>query len=148
MPEVTAQVHKTINASPSEVWRSLTSAPDLKKFFFDAEVESDWQRGSPIRIKGAYQGKPYEDKGEILKAEPPRVLSFSNWSSLAGKPDMNENYHVITFALEPEGKNTKVTLSQANLVGDATPLDVEKRAEYEKNWSMVLDGLAKLFTQG
>lgn len=147
MSEVTAEVSKTIHASPSEVWRSLTTPADLKKFFFGADMETDWQRGSPIRMKGEYKGKPYEDKGEILKVEPPHVLSFSQWSGASGKPDLNENYHVVTFTLEPEGEHTKVTLSQGNLVGGATESDIAHRADYEKNWSMVLDGLAKLFIQ-
>jgi hypothetical protein len=36
-------------------------------------------------------------------------------------------------------------LSQANLTGGVRPSDVEHRADYEKNWSRLLDGLAKLF---
>lgn len=145
MGEVTAEASKTIHASPAEVWRSLTTPADLKKFFFGADMGTDWKRGSPIRMKGEYEGKLYEDKGEILRAEPPHVLSFSQWSSGSGKPDLNENYHVVTFTLEPEGEQTRVTLSQGNLVGGATELDIAHRAEYEKNWAIVLDGLAKLF---
>lgn len=145
MNEVTAQVEKVINASPGQVWKSLTTPEDLKKFFFGADVESSWEMGGPIRLKGEYKGRAYEDKGEILRAEVPHVLSFSQWSSLSGQPDMNENYHVLTFTLAPAGEKTRITLSQANLVGGAKPSDLEHRADYEKNWNMVLDGLAKLF---
>ena len=37
----------------------------------------------------------------------------------------------------------KVTLTQSNLTCGVKASDVEHRAEYEKNWAMVLDGLAK-----
>jgi hypothetical protein len=64
---------------------------------------------------------------------------------MSGQADAPENYHVVTFKLAPEGKGTKVTLSQANLVGGVMPSDLAHRAKYEKNWRGVLDGLAKLF---
>jgi len=145
MSELTAEAEKTIQASATEVWTALTTPATLKKFFFGADVETDWAVGSPIRMKGEYKGKAYEDKGEVLAAEPPRRLSFSHWSAMSGQADLPENYHVVTFDLVADGKQTKVTLSQANLVGGPTPADIAHRAEYEKNWAMVLDGLAKLF---
>lgn len=145
MNELTAQVNKTIHASAIQVWSAITTSATLKKFFFGADVETDWSIGSPIRMKGDFKGKKYEDKGEILAVEPQQRLSFSHWSALSGQADTPENYHVVTFDLTPEGEETKVTLSQSNLTGGATPSDVAHRAEYEKNWTMVLDGLAKLF---
>ena len=145
MNELTAQVNKTIHASAIQVWSAITTPATLKKFFFGADVETDWSIGSPIRMKGDFKGKKYEDKGEILAVEPQQRLSFSHWSALSGQADTPENYHVVTFDLTPEGEETKVTLSQSNLTGGATPSDVAHRAEYEKNWTMVLDGLAKLF---
>lgn len=145
MNELTAQVNKTIRASAIQVWSAITTPATLKKFFFGADIETDWSIGSPIRMKGDFKGKTYEDKGEILAVEPQQRLSFSHWSALSGQADTPENYHVVTFDLTPEGEETNVTLSQSNLTGGATPSDVAHRAEYEKNWTMVLDGLAKLF---
>ena len=145
MNELTAQVNKTIHASAIQVWNAITTPATLKKFFFGADIETDWSIGSPIRMKGEFKAKKYEDKGEILAVEPQQRLSFSHWSAVSGQADAPENYHVVTFDLTPEGKETKVTLSQSNLIGGATPSDVAHRAEYEKNWTIVLDGLAKLF---
>ena len=145
MEAITARVEKIIPASPASVWAALSTPASLKLFFFGADVASDWKVGSPIRMKGEFKGREYEDKGEVLVAEPRRRLAFSHWSALAGQPDAPENYHVVTFALEPAGSDTRVVLTQANLVGGPKPADVAHRAEYEKNWTMVLDGLAKLF---
>ena len=146
MKNLTAQVEKSIHASPAEVWRALTTPSILKKFFFGADIETDWKLGSPIRMKGEFDGKKYEDKGDILEIEAQRCLSFSHWSAMAGRPDKRENYHVVTFDLAPDGQKTKVTLSQANLTGGVTAADAAHRAEYEKNWAGVLDGLARLFS--
>jgi len=144
MSDTTAQVSKTIAASPRTIWHALTTPDLLKRYFFGADVESDWTVGSPIYFRGEYQGKSYEDKGEILTVEPERQLRMSHWSPLAGVPDTPENYHVVTFNLLPEGTGTTVTLTQANLTGGVTAADIAKRGEFEKNWRNVLDGLAKV----
>jgi hypothetical protein len=64
---------------------------------------------------------------------------------MSGRADAPENYHVVTFNLIPGAAATRVVLTQANLVGGTTPSDVAQRAEYERNWSTVLSGLARLF---
>lgn len=143
--EVSAQVAKVIHTTPPMLWMALTTPATLKQFFFGADVVTDWKVGSLIRMKGEFEGRPYEDKGNVLVAERLQRLSFSHWSPLAGKADIPENYHVVTFDLVPDGDWTTVTLTQSNLIGGVTESDRAHRAEYEKNWSMVLDGLSKLF---
>lgn len=147
MDEVTAQVEKTIHGSATEVWRALTTPASLKKCFFGADVDTNWLVGSPVQIKGEFNGMKYEDKGEVLVVEPPLRLRFSHLSGLSTQGDAPENYHIVTFNLVPEGKDTKVILTQANLIGGKTNADVTNRAEYEKNWSAVLVGLATLFPE-
>ena len=142
--EVTARAEKVINAPASSVWRALTTPAMIKKYFFGADVESDWKVGSPIRWRGEFKGKRYEDKGEILVSNPAKELSMSHWSALSGDADVPENYHVVTYRLEPEGQRTKVILTQGNLTGRVKPTDVDKKAEYEKNWMSVLENLDKI----
>jgi uncharacterized protein YndB with AHSA1/START domain len=144
MSEATAQVSQIIDAEPATIWKALTDPKKLKTFFMGSDVESDWRVGSPIRFRGEFKGKPYEDKGEIQTVEVEHRLSFSHFSPLTGEPDRPENYHVVTFDLEPTEKKTRVTLTQSNLIGRAKKSDVDHRAEYEKNWTSVLDGLKKV----
>lgn len=143
--ELTARVERVIHASATKIWMALTTPASLKQFFFGADVVTDWKVGSPVRMKGEFKGKTYEDKGSIIAFEPQTRLSFSHWSAMSGKADTPENYHVVTFDLVPDGEGTKVTLTQANLAGGVTAADIDHRAEYEKNWSSVLEGLAKIF---
>ncbi len=143
MSEPTAQVSRTVDASTDKVWTALTTPETVKSFFMGADVTSDFRVGSPIRFKGEFKGKAYEDKGEILEAEPRRRLSFSHYSAMSGAPDAPENYHVVTFDLAPDKDSTKVTLTQSNLKGGVKPSDLEHRQDYEKNWTSVLDGLNK-----
>jgi uncharacterized protein YndB with AHSA1/START domain len=143
MSEATAKVSRVIEAPVEEVWEAITTPETVQTFFMGAQVESDFQVGSPIRFRGRFKGQAYEDRGEILAAEPEKKLSFSHYSPMSGAPDAPEHYHVVTYELTPEGRQTRVTLTQSNLKGGATRADEERRAEYEKNWAGVLAGLSK-----
>jgi len=137
-----SKVQTTVNAPPTAVWKALTTASTLKQFFFGSDVSTDWSIGSPIRFRGNWKGKPYEDKGVIQSFDPGKRLAFTHWSPLSGMDDKPENYHIVAFDLRPANGVTEVVLTQTNL-NDAEPLTPENRAEYAKNWTMVLDGLKK-----
>ncbi|HEY4030439.1 MAG TPA: SRPBCC domain-containing protein [Caulobacteraceae bacterium] len=143
MTETTAQVSRTVNAPVDEVWDALTDPRKVGALFMGSTVRTDFHKGSPITFKGEFKGKPYEDKGEILSVDECRRLSFSHYSGMSGAPDAPENYHVVTFDLRPEGEATRVTLTQSNLTGGVRQADIEHKADYEKTWSAVLDGLDK-----
>ncbi|WP_432881186.1 SRPBCC family protein [Kribbella sp. CA-245084] len=100
-----------IDAPAARVWEVLTSPDKLKELWFGAEVETDWQVGSPITWTGEWEGKPYQDKGEILAIEPGRLLKLTHFSPLTGQPDVPENYHTLTYELTGE---THLKLSQDN----------------------------------
>ncbi|QCI68518.1 SRPBCC family protein [Phreatobacter stygius] len=142
MSEPTVELTRRIEAPPAQIWSALTSPDLIKRYFFGADVETDWVVGNPIRFRGEFKGKAYEDKGTILAFEPEKLLSYSHWSPLSGEPDTDENYRVVTFGLKPEDDATLVSIAQAHLTGDERPEDRAKKAEYESNWSKVLDGLS------
>jgi len=137
-----SRVSTTINAPPADVWKALTNLAAFKKFFFGSDVATDWKVGSPITFRGEWKGNPYEDKGVVKAADEGKRLAFTHWSPLSGIEDKPENYHVVAFDLKPAGSGTDVTLSQTNL-NDQEPLTDANRADYDKNWTMVLDGLKK-----
>ena len=62
---------------------------------------------------------------------------------LTGVDDAPENYHVVTTTLHQTDGGTKVELTQSNLTGGVSEADRSSRADYEKNWSTVLEGLKK-----
>lgn len=130
-----------IDAPVARVWKALITPELVKQYFFGVAPETDWSVGSAIVWKGEWQGKKFEDKGEMLQAEENRVLQFTHFSPLSGKPDVPENYHTITIELGEDGERTAVILSQDN---NAT--DVE-REHSEKNWRAVLEGLKKVAEQ-
>ena len=115
----------TIDASRERVWAVLTDPDAAREFMFGTELETDWSVGGPIRWRGVWKGKPYEDHGEILELEPGRRLVNTHFSPLSGDEDAPENYHTLTWTLEDADGSTVLTLSQDN---NATP----EAAEHSK----------------
>lgn len=132
-----AKAHITISVPVANVWDALVNPEMIKQYMFGTNAVSDWKEGSPIVWKGEWEGKPYEDKGVILKLKPERILQYSHFSPLSGQSDMPEHYHTVTIELSPKGTSTMLMLSQDN---NSTE---EDREHSEKNWGMMLTGLKK-----
>jgi len=131
-----------ISASPKHVWDVLTDPEQIRKFMFGADVQTDWQPGSPITWTGEYEGKAYEDKGEILEVEPGRLLKVTHYSPLGGQPDTPENYHTLTYELTDLGETTRLSLSQDNNAS-------EEEAEHSRGmWEMHVNGVKEAAEQG
>ena len=134
----TAQATTLVNAPASKVWDALTNPSLIKQYLYGTQVTSDWKVGSPITYKGEWEGKSYEDKGEILQIEPDKLLVSTFWSSLAGLPDLPENYKTVRYELLPEGNGTKLTITQDN---NATQEEADHSTQ---NWTTVLDKFKEL----
>ncbi len=133
-----AKTSISINAPVGRVWDALINPELIGQYMFGTSVISDWKQGSPIAWKGEWQGKKYEDRGVILKLKPERLIQYSHFSPLSGKPDLPENYHTVTVELVSDGAETTVSLSQDN-----NPTE-QAREHSEKNWKMMLASLKKL----
>src|SRR5690242_6617836 len=99
MNDYLAQAEIDIDATPERVWEVLTDPAQLKELWFGSDVTTDWAVGSPITWSGEWEGKPFQDKGEILEVDPGRVLRFTHFSPLTGQDDVPENYHTLTLTL-------------------------------------------------
>ena len=133
--DLVARATITIGARPREVWTALVDPAAIKQYMFGTAVESEWRPGSPIVWRGEWQGRTYEDKGQILTLQPERVLQYTHFSPLSGLPDEPGNYHTVTVDLSPEGTGTRVTLTQD---GSST---AEARDHSQENWSAMLSAL-------
>jgi uncharacterized protein YndB with AHSA1/START domain len=127
-----------IDAAPQDVWDALTDPDQIAKYMFGSRVESDWVEGSPITWKGEYQGKAYEDRGEIVEVDPGRRLTLTHFSPMSGADDVPANYHTLVYELERHGSQTHLSLSQDNNKSD-------EEAEHSRaNWEKMLGELKRV----
>lgn len=136
--KLTATAKTTIHAPVSKVWQALVNPEIIKQYLFNTDVISDWKVGSPIIYRGEWQGKPFEDKGQILEIEPEQVLKSTHWSPLSGTADSPENYHTVTYTLVEKGDSTDVTITQDHNASE------EEKTHSEQNWQTVLKGMKAL----
>ncbi|MDD1662291.1 MAG: SRPBCC domain-containing protein [Methanomicrobiales archaeon] len=138
MKGIVARQSVFIRAPPARVWKALTDPDFIKEYLFGTQVSSDWKVGSPIRYRGVWEGRAYEDKGTVLRVVPERLLETTFWSSLSGLADTPENYKKVTYELIPEAGGTRLTVIQDNNTTE------EERNHSEQNWKMVLEKLKDL----
>ena len=139
--DLTTKESVIIDAPLERVWEALTTSELIKEWFFGVDTETDWKVGSPIVHRGEYQGRPYEDKGQILAIEPPRLLVHSHWSPVSRLPDDPENYQWVTWELAERDGKTELTISEMNLPSE------EAKATSEESWRVVLENLKRLFQE-
>lgn len=124
------------------MWKALTDPGLIRKYLFGADVETTWERGTPIRWKGEYDGRKCEDEGEVVEVVPQEKVTVTHFNPLTGQEDKPENYHTVTYQLIDKGDWTTVHLEQDN-----NP-DPEAAAESQENWDTVLSGLKELVESG
>jgi uncharacterized protein YndB with AHSA1/START domain len=127
-----------IHTSADRVWSVLTDPRSIKEFMFGTDVVTDWTVGGPIVWRGIWKGKEYEDKGVILEFEPGRRLVNTHFSPLSGQVDAPENYHTLTWTLEPEDGVTTLTLTQDN---NASP---DEAAHSKGMWDRLVESIKKI----
>ncbi|MBK5277768.1 MAG: SRPBCC domain-containing protein [Bacteroidia bacterium] len=127
-----------LNVSVSKVWEALTTPELVKQYFFGTEITTDWKKGSTISYRGVWEGKPYEDKGNILEIETEKLIRYNYWSSFSGKEDIPSNYANISYELARDNDFTILTVTQDGFANN------EAMKHSEQNWGMVMESLKKL----
>ena len=142
LTDYVATAETDINAPAGEVWAALTDPEQIKEYMFGSQVVTEWKPGGPIVWKGEYEGKTYEDKGEVLEIEPERRLKVTHFSPLSGQEDRPENYHTVLYELEEREGRTHLSLTQ-----DKNPS--EEAAEHSRaNWERMLAALKQVVERG
>jgi uncharacterized protein YndB with AHSA1/START domain len=135
-----AAVSVEIDAPAERVWQVLVDPDLVGRYMHGTSLDTDWTVGGPIFWRGEWQGKPYEDKGEVLAFEPPRRVSVTHWSPLTGEPDVPANYHHVTYEVEQlvDGRS-RLTLTHGN-----APSQDAADAMIENGWRPMLTSLQEV----
>jgi len=126
-----------IATTPEKLWKALTST-EFTKQYWGRRIESDWKVGSPVKML-MDDGK-IDWQGEVLKYEPPHLLSYTfhfEWiEQLRSEPNSR-----VTFALEQKGKVVKLTVTHDELSQNVY-------ADISKGWPHILSSLKSLLETG
>jgi uncharacterized protein YndB with AHSA1/START domain len=123
-----------VAAAPERVWAELHHPG--ARWMLGANIESDFQPGSPITFEGHFFGRRFQDHGTVIAYERPHLVHFTHFSPLSGLEDVPENYHDIRIELDPADGGTRVTVIQENI---DTP---EHAANSQLQWEQALGTLA------
>jgi uncharacterized protein YndB with AHSA1/START domain len=129
-----------IAAPPDAVWRALTDPDLIAQYMHGTTVETEWVEGTPIVWRGEWQGREYEDKGEVQVVDAPSRLAVTHWSPLTGEADEPANYHHVRYDLEQLGSDrTRLTLTHGN-----SPTQEAADAMIENGWRPTLEGIKQV----
>jgi uncharacterized protein YndB with AHSA1/START domain len=67
---LTAKCRSQIDNTVDEAWKALVNPEIVEKYMLGSKQLSDWRKGSSIIWKKDFNGRKFEDKGEILEITP------------------------------------------------------------------------------
>ncbi|WP_164725499.1 SRPBCC family protein [Burkholderia cenocepacia] len=73
-------------------------------------VEHDGRAGGLIVVRGRQHGA-FENRGRIVRWDPPRRFSWTHLSTLSNLPDEPASYTTLDFALEPARGGTMLSFT-------------------------------------
>lgn len=129
--DITTVIHEPID----RVWKALVDPEQIAQYMMGAKVVSDWKEGSSITWKGEWNGKPFEDHGKVVAVREPELLKYTH---ATGSSSAAESTHTVSIELKEVAGVTHLHLTQDNNASD------DARAESEKNWNAMLQGLKKM----
>jgi uncharacterized protein YndB with AHSA1/START domain/DNA-binding transcriptional ArsR family regulator len=101
-----------IRTTPEQLWEALTNEAFVRRYWGEG-LRSDWKTGSVISHQLMGQGEWRDTGMRVLRADPPRVLSYSwhlyqpefkdmfGWSDEKFAELMKEKRSKVTFELTP-----------------------------------------------
>jgi len=131
-----------IRTTPEKLWTALTDPEFTKMYWSGMKPKSDWKVGSPV-VWSDEDGTP-GDKGEVLRSDPPRVLSYS-WH-IAWHPEMRKERPCrVTFEIEPQTQKNVVRLTVTH---DEFEPGSKVYEGIKQGWPVVLSSLKSLLETG
>lgn len=123
-----------IQAPTSKVWEAFIKPELTKQFFFDCEVQSDFNIGDDITF--SLNNIVYV-KGKITYCIPEKLLAYSCFSPQT--ESITDMHTLVTMAFVTEGDTTQLTVTQGSFKDDT-----ERYNQSSEGWDYVLSGLKTL----
>lgn len=118
-----------LNAPVQRVWDALTKPELVKLWQYGSELITTWEIGSSIRFSVAWDGKLFEQWGEVLEIRPNELIKYSLFAPRPDLEDKPENYFIMNYILTDENGKVKLEILQE----DNRPNAVQEEQQGEEN---------------
>jgi uncharacterized protein YndB with AHSA1/START domain len=118
-----------INASKEKVWHIITNPAMVKLWQYGSDLITTWQVGSSIRFSTEWQGKLFEQWGQVLELVPNQLVKYSLFAPRPDLEDKPENYFIMHYVLTGENGITTLTIIQE----DNRPNAAQEAPQGEEN---------------
>jgi uncharacterized protein YndB with AHSA1/START domain len=102
--------HIRLKASAERVYKALTDATELQKWFPE-KASSDPRVGGSLRFEFNKGGVPFVAEGKYLALEPNKLVSYS-WHSALDEAGSTLTNLTVVFRLEANGDHTDLYLEE------------------------------------
>lgn len=133
-----------IMATPEKVWDALTNGEHTQKYFFGAEIRSDWTRGAKVTYWNP--NKELDISGTLLSYEA--GISFTmTWESpkdTSARTSPTE----AEFKLTPMNGTVKLTITHRNLIDTDYSDDEDTFYGLNNGWPAIISNLKSYIETG
>jgi uncharacterized protein YndB with AHSA1/START domain len=129
-----------IATTPEKIWEALTSGEFTRRYWGGLRIRSDWAVGS--RVEHVSEDGRIGLQGEVLEAEPPRLLSYTFHMQISSE-HRAERPSRVTFAIEPVGAMVKLTLPHEDFDPGSPTFENTRHG-----WPAILSSLKSLLETG
>ena len=119
----------TINATLQKVWDTLTRPELVKLWQYGSDLQTTWKVGSEIKFITEWEGKIFEQRGNVLEFTPMSKLRYSLFAPRPGIEDKPENYFEMIYSLIASNGQTRLEIIQE----DNRPNAVQEEEQGEEN---------------
>jgi|SRR5579872_6186046 len=133
-----------IRTTPEKLWSALTDPEFTRRYWFGMHQESDWKAGSPWKL--VFRDGRTADAGEILEADPPRLLVIK-WRN-EFKPELrSEGSSRCTMEIEALAGAVKLTITHV-MDGEIEGGKSKFIEAVSGGWPRILSNLKSLLETG
>ncbi len=118
-----------INASIQKVWETITKPELVKLWQYGSDLLTTWEIGSNIKFKTEWEGKVFEQWGEVLEMRPNELVKYRLFAPRPDLEDKPENYLIMTYVLTQQDGHTQLEIIQE----DNRPNAVQEEPQGEEN---------------
>lgn len=101
-----------IKTSADRVWEILTNPGFVKQWQYGSDLVTTWEPGSAIRFRTEWDGKVFEQWGEVLEIELLKLIKYSLFAPRPGLEDKPENYFTMSYKLKSDDDHVKLEIIQ------------------------------------